>query len=448
VLTEPTFSKPPKNYIKLSVLVYLALASLLFSRVLSLVGIPALFANFAHFIFVPAICVYALAASRTRDRQQIDTMWALLIGLLALLAEIIFSALLNKTGMVNIALAWLLQAEPFIMLLALVSLPLPANSVQWLRKWIFGFCFLNIVVSYFQGYAIPTGNPDDLKGLFLSVAGVGVSTLVLSIFCIYFFISAKNTPLWARSLVIASVFWLIILADSKQIFLFLLAAFLLMSLTEAKPKSLFPLISGILLCFGLYWCISNVPAFSAFNVWNKPELYSGDSSPFLLARTVAFRVIAANYTSPLHLFFGLGPGHTTGRLGGWMMENYWSILEPLGATKTLISDSIVTQGINEYGLGLILGTSLFNPLTSWAGIWGDFGLFGLLIYFFLWGVVWQNLCVDRFSKFIVLLFLISGFSLTWMEEPGYSLFTTFIIGLRWHEHQLKKIQSSDLLQQF
>jgi hypothetical protein len=448
VIAETNFSKPPKHYIKLSVLVYLALASLLFSRVFSLVGVPGIFANFAHFIFVPAICVYALAASRTCDRQQVQTMWALLVGLLALLAEIIVSALLNHTGMINIALAWLLQGEPFILLLALVSLSLPEDSVRRLRNWVFGFCFLNVIVSYFQGYIISTGNPDDLKGLFLSVAGVGVSTLVLSIFCIYFFINAKSSPLWFRSLVVASVFWLIILADSKQIFLFLLIAFLLMSFAELKPKSLISLIGGILLSLALYWCISNVPAFSAFNVWNKPELYSGENSPFLLARTVAFRVIASNYTSPLNLFFGLGPGHTTGRLGGWMMENYWSLLEPMGATKTLISNSIVTQAINEYGIGLLIGTSLFNPLTSWAGLWGDFGLIGLIFYFFLWSVVWQNLCVDRFSKFIVLLFLISGFSLTWMEEPGYSLFTTFIIGLRWHEYRLTKMQSGNLSQRF
>ena len=64
---------------------------------------------------------------------------------------------------------------------------------------------------------------------------------------------------------------------------------------------------------------------------------------------------------------------------------------------------------------------MFSPLFGWAGIWGDLGWFGLGTYLYLGFIVWRNLCLDDFSRFLVLTVVVYGFFLTQMEEPGFML---------------------------
>ncbi|NJM77903.1 MAG: hypothetical protein HC852_21680, partial [Acaryochloridaceae cyanobacterium RU_4_10] len=80
-----------------------------------------------------------------------------------------------------------------------------------------------------------------------------------------------------------------------------------------------------------YWGIENVEALSAFKTWMRPEIYGPDGEATRL-KFAAFRIVPKYFPTSLSWWFGLGPGHTVGRLGGWMLENYWELLSPLGAT--------------------------------------------------------------------------------------------------------------------
>ena len=79
---------------------------------------------------------------------------------------------------------------------------------------------------------------------------------------------------------------------------------------------------------------------------------------------------------------------------------------------------------------------MFSPFFGWAGLWGDLGMLGLGTYLYLGWVVWHYLCPDDLSKFLLL--SVAGFGLvfTQMEEPGFMLYSAFLIGIRWHERRL------------
>jgi hypothetical protein len=133
---------------------------------------------------------------------------------------------------------------------------------------------------------------------------------------------------------------------------------------------------------------------------------------------------------------GLGPGHTIGRLGGWLVWDYQDLLRPFDVTVSNASKA-VWHAAGESWLGD--RSSWFSPLFGWAGIWGDLGFLGLAAYIYLWILVWRRLCFDDLSKFFALTVLLFGTILTQIEEPGYMLFMTGIIAIRWQEHRNQQV---------
>ena len=192
-----------------------------------------------------------------------------------------------------------------------------------------------------------------------------------------------------------------------------------------------------ILGFIFFWCIHNLSSFRAFKIWMRPELYGPDGEATLL-KTAVFQIVPAYYKSFLNVLLGLGPGHTVGRMGGWMLREYSSLLSPLGSTRHPASPTVWLVVANSW-----LGTqsSMFSPLFSWAGIWGDFGLIGLGIYLYLLFVVWRYLCIDDFCKLLLLSIFVTGFIFSQLEEPGYMLSSMMMIGLRWQAKQIESASS-------
>jgi hypothetical protein len=118
-----------------------------------------------------------------------------------------------------------------------------------------------------------------------------------------------------------------------------------------------------------------------------------------------------------------------------MLENYKDLLSPLGATVHPASAAI-WKAVGASWLGD--QSSMFSPLFGWAGIWGDLGFLGLGSFIYIWFVVWRRLCFDDISRFFVLTVFVFGLVFSQMEEPGYMLYVTLIIGLRWHEYRVQK----------
>jgi hypothetical protein len=439
LIAAPTPKK--QGFVTNSLLAMMAFCSGFLSRCLSALKFPSII-NLAHLIIIPFVFVIVLFKTRTKDRKQIEIVKKILTALLVFLVVVIASTLVNDAGIINGVMGFLLLAEPFMLMLTIISIPMTIDRTEWFRKWIVRFCLFHTFLAFFQSYVLKLylqeGLEDNIQGIFYrSGAGHVIGASVALTFGIYYFLTAK-TALWIRLAVVFATVWHMLLADAKQVLACLFLAGGLLILTKVKDirKLISYIIVFIVVFLGVYWCVENVAAFSAFKTWMRPEIYGPEGEAVLL-KSATFRIVPKYFPSPLSWWLGLGPGHTVGRLGGWMLESYWQLLGPLGATRSPAS-SAVWAAVQESWLGD--QSSFFSPLFGWAGIWGDYGPIGLTVYLYLSALTWRYICIDDFCKYLMLCVFSFGLVFSQMEEPGYMLFIACLIALRWQEVQQNKNQ--------
>lgn len=427
-----------KGYVTNLELILFGLGTALFSRVLITLKIPSL-VNFLHFITIPLACGSVLFNSRSKDPKQLAISKSILLSLFIFLIVIIASALINEAGIINAILDYLLLAEPFILILTIVSIPMTAASYQRFRDWIMQAALINTLFAYVQKYVFHMerliGEEDNIKGVFIGQgAGHVIGGSVAMTFAVYYFTNAKNKPLWFRIAIVLVCLNHVIISDTKQVLLAFIVAYVLLYFINLKDlkKALIYLILGILSLSIFYWAIYNIEYLSAYKTWIRPEIYGSDGEATKL-KFATFRIVPQYFHSPLNWWLGLGPGHTVGRLGGWMLETYWNLLEPLGATMHPASKAIWLAASKSW-----LGnqSSMFSPLFGWAGIWGDLGLLGLGTYFYMAILVWRYVCVTDTSKYLMLTIFVFGLIFSQLEEPGYTLIVASMIGLSWQNMRI------------
>ncbi|MBW4518524.1 MAG: hypothetical protein KME16_02160 [Scytolyngbya sp. HA4215-MV1] len=434
-----TSQEKKKGFIKNSNLTLLAFSAAFFPRILTALKIPSAI-NFLHFLLIPLACYFTLVKSRSKDPKQLANSSRMVVGLYILLTICFASALLNDAGIINAILSFLLLGEPFILLLTIVSLPLTEEGFVHLRTWFYRFALINLSFAYIQKYIFKMdtfqGLEDNIKGVFIAQgAGHVLGSSVSMTFGIYYLVSAKTKPLWLRALMMLFIFNHVIISDTKQVLLSFITAYVLLYLTNIKNpvKTLLYLIAAAVFLALFLWAAYNIPALGAYATWIRPEIYGPDGEATKL-KLAAFRLVPQFFHSPLNWFLGLGPGHTVGRLGGWMLwdPGYWKLLEPLGATRFQASIA-VWQAIGASWLGN--QSSMFSPLFGWAGIWGDLGYLGLGTYFYLGFLVWQYIAPGNLTRYLILTVFAFGCVFSQLEEPGYMLFVSGLIGLQWHEER-------------
>ncbi|MEM9979643.1 MAG: hypothetical protein AAF808_18615, partial [Cyanobacteria bacterium P01_D01_bin.2] len=381
-------STTPPGFISGSSLILLSFAVAFFPRIVQAVGIPAVI-NFAHFIILPAACSLVILTSRRQDWRQLMIVKSILVGLLVLFAIATASALLNNAGLINVFLGLMIISEPFILLAAIVAIPFTLDALTHLKKWVLGFGMGHLILALGQKVGLATGLlphermtiEDNVQGVFyLSSGGHVVGASASLAFGLYYYFSAKAVPLWVRCSVLVAVIAQILFADAKQVILVALVSWVLLILSKITDlKVAFQyIIAAVLVGYAFYWCIYNVEVFSPYQTWIRPHIYGPDGDATLL-KTGPLHIIPSFYTSVLNWPLGLGPGHTIGRIGGWMIKDYWNIVGPLGATIHPASEAVWETWRGHY-----LDSSFFAPLWGWAGIWGDLGFLGLASYISLW----------------------------------------------------------------
>lgn len=430
--------KKRKGYIQLSTLIMLSFCSAFFPRILTLLKFPSV-VNLLHLGIVPWVCGFTISKTKTRSKSQIAISKAMFFGLIILFTVMIASALLNNAGVINVIVDFLLLAEPFMLLLALVSIPMSPISFKHFRILLIYSGFINTLFAFIQRYVLNMqlgfGGEDNIKGVFIAQgAGHVISASVALTFGLYYCVCVRNMPIWIRVAVILATFWHMLLADAKQVLLSFFLGSLLFFLTKLNNirESLIYLSTTIVIIFILVWCTQNLPAFAAFNTWIRPEIY-GTNGEATKLKFATFFIVPSYYHSFLNPWLGLGPGHTVGRLGGWMLREYADLLTPLGSTvhpaSTTVWQTVAASWLGDQ-------SSVFSPLFGWAGIWGDLGFLGLGAYLYLWSLVWFYICSDNFSKFLVFCIFAFGLVFSQMEEPGYMLYVVSLIGLQWQKNRL------------
>ena len=427
-----------KLYVTNLNLALFGLGTNLFARIFTALKIPSGI-NFLHFFTIPLACVSVLLKSRSKDRKQIAISKSLLGGLFIFSIIVFASALLNQAGLVNAVLDYLLLTEPFILILTIVSIPMTATSYEQFRNWILQACLINTLFAYVQKYVFHMekllGEEDNIKGLFIGQgSGHVIGGSVAMTFAIFYFINAKHKPLWFRSAIVLACLNHVIISDTKQVLLAFAIGFVILYFITFKNlrKAVISLVLGLLVLSGFYWAIYNIEYLAAYKTWIRPEIYAWDGEATQL-KFATFRIVPEYFHSPLNWLLGLGPGHTVGRLGGWMLDLYWNLFAPLGATIHPASKAVWTVVAKSW-----LGdqSSMFSPLFGWAGIWGDLGILGLGTYFYLAILVWRYVCVTDVAKYLMLTAFVFGTIFSQLEEPGYTLIVASLIGLDWQSKRI------------
>lgn len=438
-----------KAYFRNSVLIIVAFCSIFYSRIVA-TTIHFSLLNLLHFAVVPLVCAIAIFTTRTKDPKQISLCFSFLGGLLALLGVIIASALWNDAGLINAIVDFTMLGEPFMFLLAFSCIPLSISSFNKVRNFLYGSVFVNFLLAAAQKPLIDSGRlnaggfdgTDGCGGVFfVSGAGSYVAATVSFAFALYFF-QQRAVSLWIRVAVVLAALWHLLFSDSKQVVLAYGVAWLLLIMIDSKDigKALKLLIGLLLTGVVGVWLAQNVEAFSAYTAWARPELYGSDGLAWY-AKFYSIRSIISHYESPLNWLLGLGPGHTVSRLGAWFLRDYAAILTPLGSTTTPIGQESMDF---VAGFWLTSGSSLFSPIFGWAGIWGDLGLLGLGAYLYLGYLVWKYFGLNDVLKLTLLSIFVIGCIFTQMEEPGYMISMTFLVGLPWQERRLRKEVEKEL----
>ena len=433
-----------KGVVSNSRLILIGFASAFFPRLLDTLGAPSA-VNFVHFGIIPAVFLIAIFTTKTRDRKRMRTVTQLIAATSALLIALLISAVLNKAGLPNVFLQFMFQAEPFLLLTAMIATPMTGERLEKFRYWVLGFALFNLLLAIAQSILLPLGiypKPaggtlaDNIGGVFGGGGGSAANYIACTVslyFGVYFLNHFKQLPSWLRILPLLGGLYQTQVSDSKQVFLGLALGWGLLAATNVKKplKLIVYMAVGSIAAFTFGWMLLNLEAefLSPYQNWINRPIWGWDG---LAAQTkfAGFRIIPTHFESPLNWLFGLGPGHTVSRLGGWVMRDYESLLMPLGATTSQASADVWEVVATTY---LPQESTVYFPLFSWMGWWGDSGIVGILVYLFLCLVVWQKVCVDDFGRFLLLSTASFGWILTQMEEPGHVLTVACLLALRWQE---------------
>jgi hypothetical protein len=420
------------GYFTSSDLVIFAFATAFFPRVLAGLGIPTAI-NFLHFIVVPLVCFYVLRQARFKDSRQWTIVKNILIGLFLLLTVMLLSAIVNNAGIINVFLDYMLLAEPFMLLLAVICISMSPESLEKFKiRWL-NFSLINLLFALCQILVLRLNNQnaDLIKGVFVEQAsGHVVGASVSMAFAVYYFIIAKNRSIWIRLAIAFATLFHIVKADAKQVLAVFILAFVLLIFLKSSSIIQFLQYIFLVVIFSAAIVLLANTVFRALLIWADFDVQIEG----MRLKFSPLTILPTFYTSPLNWLIGLGPGHTIGRLGGWMVWEYKSLLGPIGLTTSRASVA-VWNAANSSWLGN--KSSWFSPLFGWAGIWGDLGLAGLGTYLYLWWTIWQKACLNDLSKFFTLTILVYGLIMSQIEEPGYMLYMTGIIALCWQTQQLK-----------
>jgi hypothetical protein len=447
-----------KGVTKNSTLLLIGFATVFFPRLFTYFGAPSIL-NFAHFIIIPIVSGIVLFTTRVKDRQQIAIVWQLICGFGIFLACMTASALINNAGVINVFLQAMFMGEAFLFLIAMMAVPMQGETLKKFRRWVAGFCIFNLALALIQSVLLPIGLypgarggqlwTDNTAGVFASPGGSAgnyISAAVSLYFAFYFFISFKSVPQWIRIAVIIASFYQTYVSDSKQTFVQMLIGWLLVVWTNMeKPLKIFLYLIPIVLFLAVFsWALVEtdwefLDAYRNFTVNRAGDNLYGPDGQATLLKTAAFRIVPSYYTTPLNEVFGLGPGHTATRLGGWFLRDpaYQKLLFPLGATIHPASEAF-WQLIASPAGWLFKDSTMFSPMYTWVGIWGDLGIIGVCAYLYLTSIVWRRVCVDDFGKFLLLSTAVMGLIFTQMEEPGQMVTVACFLALRWHEERERR----------
>ncbi|MGH9957190.1 MAG: hypothetical protein ACREBC_08680, partial [Pyrinomonadaceae bacterium] len=378
------------------------LITVMFARVITAIGVPSI-VNFAHLALAPALALLLLIGQPSRPAKKTFR------GVLALLAVIVLSAVVNEAGPVNAVLEFLILGEPFFFFGAIVCRPWNLEDIRRFRVWLFLIALAHMCLSFLQWALMGEQGPDLVKGLFLGQNGghhVG-GALALSA-AVYFFWDNPLKGLWVRLSISLGLAMVAFISDSKTVVGTFLAAVPILGLFKIKRVTVFvKYVMGSALALLVFFLL----------LFFKPLNTGGQLSTLSIRmehKWSVFDIIRNSHESRINAAIGLGPGHSASRVAT-IIPDYYDLLRPFGVTRNATTDRIWAETWAHWTTKT--HSSAWALTFSWASVWGDLGYLGLLVYLSIWLKLWRISCTDDHTRIIWIAAMMLGGWFTYLEEP-------------------------------
>ncbi len=398
--------------------IVLSISSATFVRIFTHYKILPGFINFIHFPLVLGTTFVALFYKNT------SLSFKLGIGLLNLGIIVILSWVINGGEWLRPLLAYMLLAEPFLVLYA-ISKSSQKKMENILKFLAFFVPVVQIPIVVYQ--AIFIGLADHVQGTF---AGQGAGHHVLgaiSLLGVLYMFSYIFYKFDYRKLIIAALLFLIpILSDAKQCIIAFIPAITLMTIYTFKYDIKKFFFIGIL---------SSLFLFLAFFYYKPLRLVFNTN---LISKGLALKIsltkIVFNklFKDPVYILIGLGPGNSVSRAALLAKKGYIRSL-PKNFINLKLSKTTL-EVLKESGIEWNTETlsSVWTGVASLLGVIGDFGILGFLAYMYFFVIIWLSVNKKNFEwvtkgALIMALFLGSVFS--WLETPEFTLPWTIFVAL-------------------
>ncbi len=398
-----------------------AVVMAVFSRLLVAWGIAPGFINFLHFPIAVASTFLAFL-SPYRSFKSLSTRLAQGIGALGTLSVI--SWLASGGNFLKMVLMWLLFAEPFFILYAVLKTT-PTDKVQTFSRLSLSLTFAQIPFALWQAATLGLG--DVVQGTLIGHGAgahvVGAITLMGVITLASGMLSKRNalksfSDVLTYILIITILFVIPVLSDAKQVIIVFSIAFifLLWNSQILRAGSLFisvTMVALIILAGHLY----------------QPLRMATDMGLVLAGlggKVLSYQILVRKMMEfPLFFIIGLGPGNSVTRAALAAQEGYIRSLPSnwIDFSPSPIMSEILSESSNYY---LFASSSAWSGISSWLGLFGDLGLLGVATYLWILWAIWRALKHytsprAQASKAILVMGVVLGILYSWLEIPEFTL---------------------------
>jgi hypothetical protein len=385
------------------------------------------YGQFAHIPLAWGALVVALFRVTPERLARRCLAWLALLGFAALA-----SAVINQTEPLRGPVYFLLLAEPFAIICALLIDPPDRRG----RRLLLGTCAALVAVQVPLAYwqALTLGWGDSVQGtLYGSGAGAHVIAAVVIVGA-FWFIARSKAPFAPVSLVvIAAMLGIILIADAKQV------TFALPAIIFAQRSFSARSIVACVVALGAIIAVLQVPTLNqGYAVGFLDRAAAGHGGK----QAVSGWILRRASSDPATLVFGQGPAETVSRAAFETLPatqlsfshsgsagSSLQVLDLAPARAAIEAEDVAARAVGNPDLD-----TFDSPISSGLGVFGDLGLLGFVAFGGLFATVFLNVRRRRSPEAFaaasgLALYVVLGFAFDWWEEPAFTVFLATLTGL-------------------